>query len=91
MWQTSDSCKLSSLCSLENLGAKGVGCAKLLNARTKKLAETVMLAVPPATATLKTAPGAKDRVLVLTFHLAMLHEVRSIPLPRLSPPQQPAL
>ena len=74
-WKTDDPELLSELCQLEQLKSiHGWGCAKLLNARRTKPAETACIAIPPATATLKTFP-AGDRVLILTMHLSMLHQV----------------
>ena len=70
MWETNDPECLSQLARLEKLNGKGYGCAKLLNARVSKPSETVMLVMPPATAMLKTAPGSKDRVLIVTFRVA---------------------
>ena len=86
IWQTNNPEHLSQLVRLEKLGGKGFGCAKLLNARASKPSETVMLVVPPALAILKTAKGSNDRVLIVTFHLAMLHEVQHAPLIPLVPP-----
>ena len=73
-WETSDELVLSDLCSLDRLGnIHGCGAAKLLNARRTKPAETACIAVPPATACLKTFP-AGDRVLIVTMHLSILHQ-----------------
>ena len=75
LWTTDDPIKVSRLFRLQNLpGVKGVGCVKLLNARKSKPSETVMVALPPATALLKTTP-AGDRVLIVTFHMGVLNDV----------------
>ena len=74
-WETNCEYKVSKLCQLEVLtGIKGWGCVKLLNARLTKPSETAILAVPPATATLRTSP-AGDRTLIVTMHKAIISQV----------------
>ena len=81
MWETHDELHLSDLCKLQLLNIRAWGCAKLLNARLRKPAETACVAIPPATATLKQFP-AGDRVLIVTMNTALLHQVCLRPMPR---------
>ena len=83
-WRTRTFYKLSKVCSMHTLrsGVVGWGCCRLVNASKAKPAETVVFAVPPAMAVLRTRPEG-DIHLTLTFHLAVMHQVR--------PPCQPTL
>ena len=75
-WETNCEYLVSKLCALEALSnIRGWGCVKLLNAKLTKPSETAILAVPPATANLKTSRDG-DRVLHMTMHLAIVSEVR---------------
>ena len=80
-WRTDCPVRVSDLFCLESLQSiKGFGSAKLLNARLSKPAETAMVAIPPATACLKTNL-AGDRMLIITSHLAIISAVRRFSCP----------
>ena len=68
---------LSQLCSLQELrgGVVAWGGCRLVNVSKQKAAETAVFAVPPATAALRTRAEG-DRQLSISFHLAVMHQVR---------------
>ena len=78
-WTTDKVHQLSKVCSLQLLssGVVGWGCCRLINLSTgtKKPAETAALALPPAVATLRTRREG-DQHLTISFHTAVLHQVR---------------
>ena len=69
---------LSELLKLQALDTvHGMGSVRLLNARASKPAEVAIMAMPPVFASL-TSRRQGDRVLSLSFHTAVLGQVRSL-------------
>ena len=67
---------LANLLKLQNLDTvHGMGSVRLINARSSKPAELAIMAMPPAFARL-TIRKQGDRVLSLSFHMALLGQVR---------------
>ena len=66
---------LANLLKLQMLDTvHGWGNVRLINARVKKPAELAIMVMPPATACLTTRRQG-DRVLTVSFHLALLGQV----------------
>ena len=85
-WRTSTFFRLSKIASMHSLrsGVVGWGCCRLVNVTKAKPAETAVFAVPPAVAVLRTRPEG-DTQLKLSFHIAVIHQVRARPAAAIPP------
>ena len=75
-WTSTSELMIANLLRLQVLDTiHGMGSVRLINARATKPAETAIVAMPPCFASLTTRKQG-DRVLSLSFHLALLGQVR---------------
>ena len=77
-WSSTSHLMLANLLKLDRLDTiHGWGSIRLVNAREKKPAELAISAIPPVYAQLTTRRQG-DRVLSISFHLALLGQVRHV-------------
>ena len=77
-WSSTSELMIANLLRLQSLDTvHGMGSVRLINARAMKPAETAIAALPPCYASLTTRKQG-DRVLSLSFHLALLGQVRQL-------------
>ena len=76
-WWTASDLLLGSLLKLQGLENHGWGSLRLINARESKPSELAIMAMPPVYARLTTRRQG-DRVLSLSFHMALFGQVRQL-------------